>query len=1094
MKPLVLTMKAFGRYGKETTLDFQELKDNLFLITGDTGAGKTTIFDGISFALFGEASGNSESATAKKNTSGKTTTRASENARSFEMMHSDFVSKSEDTVIRLKFEHQGLVHEVERICHFSKIRGSQDYNEKGKISVTFWEAGKEPIEKNVNERIREIIGLDAGQFRRIVMLAQGQFKKFLEADGEEKNSILRKLFDSSDYVYFQSLLEACKKKIENQRKSESDKLAQALKELILPKDYSDQDKEAFSHGHDEMEASLEKLIAKNQHAYEEAENKNRLFDKQKTALTTKLAKGEENNKTLDELSQALKKKEELEKSMTSFLKFKKETEIFEFIHEKVTPLTREKERLERELAKNKNSILGLEQFLLVEEKKKEQKEKEYQKGETEKKTKINELHTKIENLKESLGKYQELGKKERDLQESNKTYGQEGKELQQVILSLEDREKQIKNLEKEEEANRDIGQVYVTFQNDYQVLEAFLKEFLDKNRGMKARYEKLKKQEERLELLKKELEDAIRRSMEAQETHNRMNKEYFAGQVARLSMDLNTEIQTKGMGICPVCHTRFNKGMGHFFVNHQEKVPSQKDLDAASDAMNEAISIYHQKEAEHEKEKETYRKDQEAYLAYYKDLMRKFDSISEFQTHFYQEAKSISLEEILEPTYLNQVFACYEKLRKDKAVKLEELEKKKIRQEEIQKKLPALRLEKERLEKDKEDRKTRINKLEIEMAGLQEGIKELKKSLLYESEEEAKKEENAMSKNKSKLEKDLENAKKELDGLKEILALKQGELAREKQKEPELKANLEKKETEILKVLGEKAPGSLDQAMERYKSLPDPAAWLSECREKINHYENACTNNKTKIKDLQEKTKDLLYVDITKLREDMEKLEADREVSKELENKTRDVYMQNLKCQEEIQKAREELKKTDRPWNYLNSLANLAVGENGDGGKLSFERFVMGFVFKEVLATANKYLDIMFGGRYQLEHEAKASAANKAAGLNIAVYDSETGESRKSASLSGGESFLVSLALALGLSDVVQNHAGGVKLDTLFVDEGFGSLDEQSLNRAMDVLNKLKEGNKLIGVISHVDKLENSISSKIHVHANSSGSYFDIIN
>jgi DNA repair exonuclease SbcCD ATPase subunit len=135
----------------------------------------------------------------------------------------------------------------------------------------------------------------------------------------------------------------------------------------------------------------------------------------------------------------------------------------------------------------------------------------------------------------------------------------------------------------------------------------------------------------------------------------------------------------------------------------------------------------------------------------------------------------------------------------------------------------------------------------------------------------------------------------------------------------------------------------------------------------------------------------------------------------------------------------------------------------------------------------------MSGGQYQLVHQTEAYRKNAKAGLDIEVLDRNTGMQRESASLSGGESFIVSLALALGLSDVVQSHSGGQSLDTLFIDEGFGTLDDDVLDKAVQVLNSLSEGDHhLVGIISHVSRLEESIAQKIVVRNGTKGSTLKI--
>lgn len=187
------------------------------------------------------------------------------------------------------------------------------------------------------------------------------------------------------------------------------------------------------------------------------------------------------------------------------------------------------------------------------------------------------------------------------------------------------------------------------------------------------------------------------------------------------------------------------------------------------------------------------------------------------------------------------------------------------------------------------------------------------------------------------------------------------------------------------------------------------------------------------------------------------------------------------------------LEKTQGAWERIDKLAGMARGTSGDGGKRSFERYVLSATFLDILEMANRRLNQMSGGRYELMLKDGAKRANAQSGLDIDVMDYSTDQRRSSESLSGGESFFTSLALALGLSDVVQNRAGGRQLDALFIDEGFGTLSDGYLDKALEVLNQLTEGDRLVGIISHVDKLNESIPQKILVTNTGSGSKIEMI-
>ena len=172
---------------------------------------------------------------------------------------------------------------------------------------------------------------------------------------------------------------------------------------------------------------------------------------------------------------------------------------------------------------------------------------------------------------------------------------------------------------------------------------------------------------------------------------------------------------------------------------------------------------------------------------------------------------------------------------------------------------------------------------------------------------------------------------------------------------------------------------------------------------------------------------------------------------------------------------------------------DLAKAANGNTpSRLTFQRFVLAALLDEVLEAATARLRVMTRNRYELVRRREPGDQRSAGGLDLDVLDQNTGRQRPAHSLSGGEGFLASLALALGLSDVVQRHAGGIQLDALFIDEGFGSLDSEALELAIDTLKALQAGGRSVGIISHVDELKQQIPAGIRVEAGLSGSHVHI--
>ena len=244
MRPLELSMKAFGSYVEET-IRFSDLKSGLYLVTGDTGAGKTTIFDAIMFAFYGRASGRDRD-------------------RNPELLHSDHVDKSVDTVVKLSFLHDDRECVITRSIHFPKKRGAEAYGDP-KQEAVLEEPDRPAIRgaTNVTRRCEELLGLDADQFRKIIMLAQGEFKEFLKADSDKKGEILGKLFDSAPYRWFQNLLCKTRDALEDQRNDARNQLASLMNTAFRrPGDMDDEAALLYAPGHPELTANLEALITR----------------------------------------------------------------------------------------------------------------------------------------------------------------------------------------------------------------------------------------------------------------------------------------------------------------------------------------------------------------------------------------------------------------------------------------------------------------------------------------------------------------------------------------------------------------------------------------------------------------------------------------------------------------------------------------------------------------------------------------------------------------------------------------------------------------------------------------------------------------
>lgn len=244
---------------------------------------------------------------------------------------------------------------------------------------------------------------------------------------------------------------------------------------------------------------------------------------------------------------------------------------------------------------------------------------------------------------------------------------------------------------------------------------------------------------------------------------------------------------------------------------------------------------------------------------------------------------------------------------------------------------------------------------------------------------------------------------------------------------------------------------------------------------------------------LQKQLEQTEHFDMEALTEDSERLRRRKETL-ELRRKERYVRLEtNRNIQRSLQRGSERLMQSEKAYELLEALSDTANGELKGKQKLAFEQYIQTVFFGRIIREANKRFSVMTDGRYLLQRREDAGNLRSQTGLELNVFDYYTGRQRSVQSLSGGESFKASLSLALGLADVVQQHAGGIALDAVFIDEGFGSLDRESLNQAIQILNELAGSNRLAGIISHVEELKERIDRKIVVKKEMTGSRLEII-
>lgn len=933
MRPLKLTMTAFGPYAEKTEIDFRKLNNGVYLITGDTGAGKTTIFDAIVFALYGEGSGS---------------------ARNSEMFHSDYVDKFTDTEVALEFSSRGKEYRVIRTIHYKKKRGNGGAGAISKNAVLYCE-GELPVEKEtaVNAKITEILGLDEKQFRQIVMLAQGEFRKFLESKSDAREEILGKLFDNRLYVDFQNRLKLAAEELKRAREEKEREMA-----FYLSDGQSIEMQRAQADAWEQKKAALEARIGAENAAIEML---------QKKQFTAK-----QHNERKDDLEKAEKSCGKIEKAIQEKLALGSHLEKEKQEAEKKLPLIDEL----------KLQIQGIQKCM-----------EDYERME--------ELLEKQRAIAKRLKTHEN---KRKETEEKKEQYAKEQERKQAALELLKNVEVEISQaeyeLEKQESKRRQRKE-----------LEARLKNILRQRKELTKKQEKWKLQMADYEA--------------AAEDYLEKNRRFLAGQAGLLAESLREEIEKNESGFCPVCHTKVGR-------EQLAKLAGLEENTATGEEVENARILAEEKQ----KEASESAKDCEV-------LKNAVQMCEENALDFARELldETIRMEQLMMPGYLTSIAEAQDAQYQNQQKRLQEFYKKLEEKKTLEQRLAELAALLDAAGKALEEINRLCAETEKENAAAGAELETLRRELPFASGEEAKEQKRRLEAEKSRLEEAVAEAQKAYQNCqKELSSLEGQQKALFLQREA-LKGAIEEAEMK-------------DCWLRTYKAFRIPIDRMElELRER--------TDTKKEL----EKEREALLVSLENCRKSLEA----------------------------TVKLQKELSATEKAYENLWKLSALANGQSGEGGKYSFSRYVLGAFFEEIIGQANIHLDRMTGGKYELIRKQEAGRKNESAGLGMVIFDAYTGEQRETASLSGGESFQVSLALALGLSDTVQRQSAGYTLDTMFIDEGFGALDEQALEQAMEVLHEISGDSRQIGIISHVGKLSESIAQKIYVKKSPKGSSIQII-
>ncbi len=1031
MKPLNLEMSAFGPYKDCVNIDFTKIGENgLFLITGDTGAGKTTIFDAIVFALYGNVSGSN---------------------RQVSSVRSDFADPDTKTYVTLKFSHKGKIYLVSRNPQYERPMKNRTGLTTQISDASLDEDGKNIASgiTNVDKKIQEILGIDVKQFKQISMLAQGEFLKILFADSKDRTEIFRKIFDT--YIYD----DITKKLKAKQSEAFMDLNSYKTQFLTNTKNIKWKEEPEFiemlsdKNIHTYIKEILELLeteVKQDKEAMNKANKDCEEADKNLKNKEMKIQKAEEINSSFIKLDELIKMKSSQEEQKELYEEKQKQVEICQKVIATVLPKEQIYKKVETEIQNvNNNITTNNEELELLTKKEKEFKQKDI---------KVNELKLKSEALKvqnEKIIKFKD-----------------EMIRVSEILKKIDERDKAEEEMtvfnKKEEQITKlkEVQQQYSKMNEDFEILKQ------EKERAFE-----IKETEEKRQLALKDFDMKNQEFRNIEDEYRQEEDNFYRGQAGILAENLEEGEK------CPVCGS----------IHHPELAKKNKALSKEELEKLKLKKEIKEKEKNKASEQVTILKTKIDTLM--KDLNCDLDinSINEK----YQKQESTIKEKLAE---INDLYLTitgeeldieefdYESLKEDF------IKKKKLVEDIIIKNNALIDSFSKSMNKElskEEDIKKYGEDINVNYEEASKVYKEVSNTicnLYYEIEESVIDiEEFEFESFKEKY----EESKKEYS--KKIIECNT--------RKSQFLETLEEKSKELkeLKVEYENAYKALGfENEEEYKSILMEEDALNSVIKSIQEYHNVCIETKTKIKELEESLKGKEKIDTAKDKEELEALKNNISELKQTQMYLNSKYVSNNETLGNLNQNSEDLIKQTESYVTLEELYKTASGTLSGKRRIEFEQYVQAAYFDMILIEANKRLVKMTGNRYELVRKENASRISEKIGLDLEVIDNYTGKRRDVKSLSGGESFKAALSLSLGVSDVIQSYSGGVVVDTLFIDEGFGSLDTESREQAINTLNLLTDNNKLIGIISHVTELKERIDKKIIIEKTSSGSeiHFEI--
>lgn len=1075
MKPIQLTMQAFGSYGKKTVIDFTKPDQNLFLITGDTGSGKTTIFDAIVFALYGEAS----SVVNRKNGA---------------ELQSQFAAASVEPFVELIFsEKEGsedVHYTVRRVPkHVRPLkRGTGLKEESGSVSLIMSD-GTEYPSKETDKKLEEIVGLTKNQFMQVAMIAQGEFMALLRAKSDDKKVIFRKLFNTELYqnivdelakrrkdkdrkiaqiktacqtevghILVPKLVTADGAETEQEQNGAADQIADACRKANKLQELKERILKSERLSLPDMEALLQTLVSvsewtkdKMQQSESETSQLYKVYLLKRDAVT-KAGQLLERYKELEEAEKELGECEAIKPLMQEWQQCMRQIEdAYDIL-----TLWKQYQEVSGQLETARQALAANEQALPEQKMACEQAAVQLQQAKKVQEQALmdfSEVKTHVENDLEAFSKMAEAKRKVLTAQTKVDEAGKQARIAEESLSDLESNEKQWQT---QAELLSDTDSRMIILQGKQRDIA-----------GIGADFESWKDEEKDCFSQQRCAEEADKVYADAKDRFNKENTAYIQAYNDFLDAQAGFLAEKLQRGEpCPVCGSTI-----HPHPHQAEKSAlTKEELNTLSENVREL----------QEGQAAAAKKAGEAKAM----LDAKKKNCIQTWEKLLQKVIAYSREEMgeLDSERIQSLIETWKKALKDEEKQLHEDEK---QLQQLKKRLTKAVKDKEELTAQKNKAEKMSADAKAELAAAQAELKSTFISTYYKSEEEANQSMEQAERRKKDAEKQYQSCDevdKKVRSDKEKTELK---IAQHRRDIPNLQDKSEKRKAVYTQLMEEKQLTEL-----QWKCVTEnyDKADRQQFEEKIRQYQRKLSAA-GKQKAVAEKAID------GRVKPDMEQLCSEQNVAEAAWKKEQalyeryaEMYKTNHRVCEALMPKMAERSKIMEEHRRLDDLYNLLAGKV-TGARMDIETYVQRYYLERILYAANRRFGEMSAGQFELRMcDITKAGEGRNRGLDLMVYSNVTGKEREVRTLSGGESFMAALSLALGMADQIQQSSAAIHLDMMFIDEGFGSLDSQLRDQAVRVLQQMAGGSKLIGIISHVSELKQEIEDQLVVSKDEDGS------